>query len=103
MELDGVSIVPTLLGEGTQVDRSHLYWEYHSSGGIQAVRMGDWKGVRRSAYSNPDGVIELYDLENDPFETEDLVFQYPGIARQICEIMANDRSPSIYSNWNFCQ
>ena len=64
--------------------------------------MGRWKGVRRSAYSNPDGIIELYDLETDPNETTNLVGEYPEIARQICEILATDRSPSIYDNWNFC-
>lgn len=101
-ELDGVSFAPTLLDEGTQEVRSHLYWEYHAGSGKQAVRMGDWKGVRLNADGNPDGIIELYDLANDPNESTNVVDEYPAIAKQICEILANDRSPSIYANWNFC-
>ena len=101
-ELDGTSIAPTLLGTTKQTERPPLYWEHHAGNGIQAVRMGDWKGVRRNAGSNPDGIIELYDLANDPYETTNVVEEYPAIARQICEIMAIDRSPSIFSNWRFC-
>ncbi len=101
-ELDGISILPTLTGAGKQTERTPLYWEYHAGGGKQALRMGDWKGVRLSANNNPDGIIELYNLADDPNETTNVVLENPAIARQICELMANERAPSIYSNWNFC-
>ncbi|MCJ7730381.1 MAG: arylsulfatase, partial [Sedimentisphaerales bacterium] len=44
---DGISMLPTLLGQ-TRKQKKHefLYWEFHEQGKKQAVRMGDWKGVR---------------------------------------------------------
>lgn len=48
----------------------------------QAVRMGDWKGVRL----NLDMPIELYNLEVDIGEIQDLATQYPGILSRIEEI-----------------
>ena len=46
-DLDGVSFAPTLLGNSkNQEQRNYLYWEFHERGGKQAVRMGNWKGIR---------------------------------------------------------
>jgi arylsulfatase A len=44
--IDGISRVPTLLGQKGQRDHNYLYWEFHERGGRVAVRMGKWKGVR---------------------------------------------------------
>lgn len=49
-DVDGVSFLPTLLGESAQQkQRSHLYWEAAPQ---QAIRMGDWKAYR-SAQGQP--------------------------------------------------
>src|SRR5262249_42708448 len=47
-DIDGVSLLPTLLGKGGQIKHSYLYWEFPGYGGQQAVRLGDWKGVRQN-------------------------------------------------------
>ena len=39
---DGVSFLPTLLGQGGQRAHDHLYWEFQERGGKVAVRFGDW-------------------------------------------------------------
>ncbi len=46
--IDGISVVPTLLDEAArQTAREFLYWEFRTGDGFaQAVRMGNWKGVR---------------------------------------------------------
>jgi len=98
-DIDGVSFLPTLLGEPGRRRHDHLYWEYHGSPS-QAVRLGDWKGVRRNARKDPDGPIELYDLACDIGETRDLAKEHPGIAGRIREIMAS-RTPSEFPEWNF--
>lgn len=31
---------------GVQAKHDYLYWEYPASGGLQAIRMGKWKGIK---------------------------------------------------------
>jgi arylsulfatase A len=99
---DGISIVPALLGapKGAQ-EHAFLYWEYHSQGGAQAVRMGRWKGIRNNAKANPNGSIELYDLETDPSEKADVSNRHPDIVRRIVEMMREAHTPSHLEKWNF--
>lgn len=93
-EIDGLSILPALLGRKGQKKHAYLYWEFYERGGSQAVRMGDWKGVRLNVKENPDGPIELYDLKADPGETTDLAEPYPDIAGQISALMKEAHTPS---------
>jgi arylsulfatase A-like enzyme len=88
--LDGMSIVPALKG-GALPKRDYFYWEFHEAGFSQAVRMGDWKGVRRQRRSNP---IELYNLATDIGEKHDVAAQHPEIVKRIGEIMLNARTDS---------
>ena len=71
--IDGISIVPTLLGQDIQPKHDYLYWEFHEGGFFQALRMEDWKGLR----GGQDGIIELYDLSSDLSETHGLAAQRP--------------------------
>ncbi|MDG5798916.1 arylsulfatase [Marinilabiliaceae bacterium ANBcel2] len=90
--LDGISMLPEFLGK-EQKSHEYLYWEFHEMGGRQAVRMGDWKGVRYGIFEgNLD--VELYNLVEDPAEKNDLSADYPEIASQIADIMENGRTPS---------
>ena len=99
-DLDGVSILPALLGE-EQVDNRPFYWEYHGLwNGAQAVRMGRWKGVRLGGHDDPNAPIELYDLDVDPFETTDLAEQNPDVVAQVRAVMQS-RTPSDHEPWNF--
>ena len=99
--LDGIDVSPVLLNTGDAPDRSHLYWEYHPGGGLQAVRMGRWKGVRTGLKKNPDALVQLYDLEEDPAESVDLAKRNPKVASQILEIMMKEHRPSPVPEWNF--
>jgi arylsulfatase len=89
---DGISFYPTLKGE-TQKEHKYLYWEFHERGTSQAVRIGKWKGVRRDIrYGNME--IELYDLDNDVSETNNIAIQYPGIVELIDSIMNSEHETS---------
>ncbi len=86
--IDGLSYLPTLLGKNEE-QRAHdyLYWEFQEQGGKQAVRLGNYKGVRLNTRKNPDGPIELYDLAKDLGETIDLAEKQPEVVQRIREIM----------------
>lgn len=84
---DGISILPALTGGNNQEEHAYLYWEFHEGGGRQAVRKGKWKAVRLNVFKDPDGPVELYDLDKDKTETKNLAAQYPQIARQMADIM----------------
>ena len=78
---DGISIVPTILGEGTQREHEWLYWELVSSGNqlrSQAARKGQWKFVRGAV----DRPVEVYDLEADDTETTDLAAERPELVEE---------------------
>ncbi len=87
-DIDGISLLPTLTGENTQKQHKYLYWEHARK--HQAVRSGKWKGIRHL----PDTVIELYDLEKDPGETQDVAAEHPEMVREIADIMENGRTES---------
>jgi arylsulfatase len=97
---DGISFRPTLLGEKNQEKHSHLYWEYHSYNGRQAVRMGDWKGIRLNVSKNPEAPLELYNLKSDLGENHDVAAENPEVIKKIKAIM-DSRAPSEVSQWNF--
>ena len=98
---DGISIVPTLLGRSGQRQHESLYWENHAQGGMQAVRMGRWKGVRHAITKQPDAPIELFDLETDVSESKDLAAANPEIVKRIESLMKTSRTPAVLPRWNF--
>jgi arylsulfatase A-like enzyme len=93
--IDGISMVPTLLGQpDRQKQHEFLYWEFHEQGKKQAVRMGKWKGVRMNVAKNPDGPIELYDLQADIGEKQNIAASHPEIAAKMTEYMKFSHTPS---------
>ncbi|MBI5849982.1 MAG: arylsulfatase [Planctomycetes bacterium] len=93
-DTDGISFVPELRGEGEQRTHESLYWEFWEQGGKQAVRLGDWKGVRLGAIADPDGPIALFDLARDPGETEDVAARHPELVARIAAVMAREHVPT---------
>lgn len=73
-DVDGLSIVPTLLGEEragrAQEQHAFLYWEL---GPQTAVRQGSWKAIR----PRPRAAWELYDLSSDIEEANDVANEHP--------------------------
>ena len=77
--LDGISIAPTLIGQKQTARHEFLYWEAYKNGIQQAVRMGDWKGVRNTLNSP----LEVYNLAEDIGESRDLAGAKPEITAKI--------------------
>ncbi len=92
--IDGLSFLPTLMGKKKQAKHEYLYWEFHEQGGKVAVRMGNWKVVKRNIDKTPQGSTELYDLASDMGETTDIASQYPEIVKRMEEIMKEAHTPS---------
>jgi arylsulfatase A len=92
--IDGISIVPALLGQKNAPAHPWLYWEFHEQGGKQAVRMGKWKGVKLNAATNPNGPIELYDLQTDVSEKNNIADKHPDVVAEIKKIMQQEHRES---------
>jgi len=90
---DGVSLVPTLIGRGRQRHHRFLFWDFNGYGGQQAVRMGQWKGVRQNLEKGSTE-IELYNLRDDPAERLNVAAQHPRIIRQLEHTMRENHTPS---------
>jgi arylsulfatase len=73
--LPGESLLPAFRGRDPERFRP-LFWEWSNG---QAMREGDWKLVRWGK-ENP---WELYDVESDPTETENLAEKHPDIVKEM--------------------
>jgi arylsulfatase A len=92
-DVDGVSLAPTLLGQGTQKRHEFLYWEFSGSGGQQAVRMGEWKAVRQNLQKGKI-VTELFNLKDDIGEKTNLADKQPEMVAKMEKIMKEQHTPS---------
>jgi len=91
---DGISYVPTLIGAAKQGAHRYLYWEFHSYGNTQAIRMGDWKALRLKVRDNPDAPIVLYNLKTDIGETKNIAADHPDIVKKIAPLFREAHTPS---------
>ena len=96
--LDGISFAPTLLGR-RQTPRPFLYREFPAYGGQQAVRVGDWKGIRkdmipRGQQGKPQRHTELYNLKEDPDESRDVAKDHPAMVARMDRIFRQQHKPS---------
>ena len=91
---DSLSFLPTLKGEKEQPAAPYLYWESYEKGGKQALRFGKWKAVREPWIG---GDIQLFDVEKDIGEANDLAADHPDIVKQAAGYLEQAHTPS--SNW----
>lgn len=106
---DGISFLPTLLGKEQNEHHETLYWEFHKWNGDHARAAlilnqpgGMWKAVQvfnESNRSNPQ--IELYNLDSDPEETDDVSSNHPELVAKALGLMESEHSPSYIDKWNF--
>mgnify|MGYP000843921694 FL=1 len=87
---DGISIKPLLEGKEQITDNRILYWEF--PGKQVAVRKGKWKAVSVKKGTE----LELYDLEIDPYEKNNLAEEYPNVVKDLQKEIEKARTPSPY-------
>ena len=91
---DGISYLPTLLGNEQKEKHESLYFEIYEGSFQQCARMGNWKGYRKGT-KDP---VEVYDLSIDPAEQNNIADSNPDIAKQLDAIMIREHTPS--ENYN---
>ena len=91
---DGISLLPTFLGKlDKQETHEFLIWDFAERyyGGQVALRMGDWKGLKRKMLKNPDAALQLYNLKDDPNEKNDVARKHPEIVAEIEKLILQER------------
>jgi len=56
--------------------------------------MGKWKGVRLDVNKKPNGPVELYDMEMDLGEENNIASRHPEIVQKMEQIMKTARIPN---------
>jgi arylsulfatase A-like enzyme len=83
-QTDGISMLPTLLGENSQKEHDYLYWEFHGRNKKQALRKGDWKAVIYNLEKGGDlAKTQLYNIVNDEKETNDVAKDHPEMVAEL--------------------
>ena len=93
VDVDGISYLPELLGKDEQEQHPYLYWEFPASGGQQAVRMEDWKAIRKNIRQG-NLEIELYKLNEDIQELHNVAGDHPDIIKQMELILEREHTPA---------
>lgn len=88
--IDGVSILPTLLGQPQDLADRFLYWEQNSGTFTQSVRWKNWKAVRHGL-NKP---LELYNLVTDPSEKTDVAEANSQVVETILNYLKTARTDS---------
>lgn len=89
VKTDGLSAVVGLRGGGMP-KRPYFYWELHEPHFMQAARFDNWKAVRPKL----GAPVEIYDLNADPGEKDDLASSKPDIVAKAEEILRTARVDS---------
>lgn len=106
--IDGRDIAPLLRGEpGAKSPHEALYFYYHLND-LEAVRSGDWKlmlphdyrtlagaagsGGRPAPYKLTRCETELYNLVDDPGETQNVAAQNPEVVERMMKLVARARA-----------
>lgn len=88
--IDGISYLPTFLGRD-QKKHEYLYWEISGYGGQQAIRQGNWKGLKKNLQKGKQK-LELYNLEKDILEKNDVSKDNADIVEKLEKLLVEART-----------
>jgi arylsulfatase A-like enzyme len=89
--LDGQSLWPVLAGEQESLTpRKPMLWVFPEYGGQVAVRLGDFKLVRRGLATRSPGPWEVYNLVDDPGESTDLASAQASLIGQAEDLLRRE-------------
>jgi arylsulfatase A-like enzyme len=90
INIDGISLLPYLADPDLAPPERFLYWEFYEPVFQQAVRWKNWKAVRRGL----EGDMELYDLNRDIAEQNNLSNENPAVVIAIEKYLEEARVDS---------
>ena len=100
---DGISFLPSLLGNNTkQKKHEYLYWEFYEQGGKQAVLKNGYKYIKTGIRGNTVPLSQmLYLLKEDIGEEKDISSKHPDIVDDMERILKEAHTPfSVTSLFN---
>ena len=86
----GSSLKPLITGQSEDW-RSAIVFDHGLYTAQRAIRTNRWKLIRTYHPGMWDGVLprdQLFDLENDPWEQENILMEYPDVAERLTKSMA---------------
>ena len=107
-KIDGISFLPTLVNK-EQAGHSYLYWEYYDYNynwqkpenklprnwmKSRAARIGKWKIIQTNMLKDKNGLIELYDLDTDPGEKNNVASAHLEVIKKAKDIFDKASVPS---------
>ncbi len=98
---EGISLLPAF--DNKTLERDHIFWEHE---GNRALRMGNWKLVSRTIKNKrfteaDENAWELYDMDIDRAETNNLASQYPERVKQMIEIWEKEAIRTKAKPWPY--
>ena len=99
-DIDGISFLNILLGTEQTDKHKYFYWEIPEYGGQQALRIDNFKAIRKDIFEG-NLEIQLFDLSEDIQETKNVAGQFPEIVKYVKEIMEKEHSPSVLPGFQF--
>ena len=78
-----------------------MYWEFYEKKGWRATRFGKWKAIQKNMHKGDKGAIEVYDLENDPSEKNDISSLNSKVLKKAKRIFEEAHVPSEHYVWKF--
>ncbi|MBL8890478.1 MAG: arylsulfatase [Planctomycetaceae bacterium] len=92
LQSDGVDLNDTLRGSATLNRSQPMIWEFPQYGGIVAIRDGKWKAIRKGLMTKMPSEWELYDLEADFKEENNLAETHPTIVADLVRAYQSTRT-----------
>ncbi len=106
---DGVSLVPSLTGTGTQRDKGYLYFEFNMGGStpnwaefpnhrgdakgqMQCLRVGDYMGIRTQISTGNEN-FQIYDVTTDPGQATNLAASMGSLQTKMKALAITSRRP----------
>ncbi|MHC4123791.1 MAG: sulfatase [Planctomycetota bacterium] len=81
-KIDGISLLPLIL-RGSKLSERTLFWELKHFDKVKAVRQGHWKLMVIKKKNNPSLIYELYNLDKDIGEKNNLADKFPDKVKEL--------------------
>ncbi|RPD39539.1 arylsulfatase [Chitinophaga barathri] len=91
--IDGISFTNALQGKKQDQQHPYLYWQFNEKQYKEAVVQGKWKLVRLKSKGQPE-TVELYDLDKDTGETNNIAKQNPARVKELYALAQQSKTPS---------